>query len=628
MPIANINWNGQLYRIDFDRKLTDNEVFDYMQKNYPKQEEKKEVVEETPQEEKIDVKTYAKEYLKPKAEKVLNVGKSIGQGATFGQGSHIAGLGQALGGSVYNLLHKENPFKDVAKDYTEGREEFKKEYKDFEDKNKGLALAGELVGGLGTGLGSGALKGIALAKKPLLSAIGSGAGIGALYGASNTEGKGFDLKQAGIGAGLGAGLGVAGLGGVKAGQKVIGKLGTLGKLYGKGVDNTAKAINPVKELVDEEGKALKGTVSNYIREGQNKTARQFANSKYIQDEALKGDVGIRFEEYGNDAVKELGNVKNIIKQAENNAYKEAGITNDTIIDLSKQDTLRDINTALKEFNDEVSAFANSTKADLSYGMNLYKDFGNLIKDGKDLTFGNLKRITNKLYNDKQKFFKDATKGSGSEEYKLASKLYNIFKELKYKDSKLSKATSKYAELEKAVENLQDKTGINFDKEKNFAAKIFQLARDRADGGVAEKALEDFTRTVEKYADTKGLSGLADKINMAQFAYDVRPTQIDSKFAKDVARGVTGSKTMTGILSELGKKVAFGRNLDAQEFYRILAQRIKSGKIKPEDITAKFTRVKVPFMSDIEANRMIQRNRLLGTQNAGVFGKILQQFYNK
>ena len=121
MPTANINWNGQLYRINFDRKLTDNEVFDYMQKNYPKQE-KKEVVEETPQEEKVDVKTYAKEYLKPKAEKVLNVGRSIGQGATFGQGSHIAGLGQALGGSVYNLLHKENPFKDVEKDYTEGRD--------------------------------------------------------------------------------------------------------------------------------------------------------------------------------------------------------------------------------------------------------------------------------------------------------------------------------------------------------------------------------------------------------------------------------------------------------------------------------------------------------------------------
>ena len=187
-------------------------------------------------------------------------------------------------------------------------------------------------------------------------------------------------------------------------------------------------------MVDEEGKALKGTVSNYIREGQNKTARQFANSKYIQDEALKGDVGIRFEEYGNDAVKELGNVKNIIKQAENNAYKEAGITNDTIIDLSKSDTLRDVNTALKEFYDEVSAFANSTKADLNYGQNLYKDLQNLVKDGKDLTFGNLKRITNKLYNDKQKFFKDATKGSGSEEYKLASKLYNIFKDLKYNES--------------------------------------------------------------------------------------------------------------------------------------------------------------------------------------------------
>ena len=35
MPIANINWNGQTYRINFDRKLTDTEVFDYMQKNFP-----------------------------------------------------------------------------------------------------------------------------------------------------------------------------------------------------------------------------------------------------------------------------------------------------------------------------------------------------------------------------------------------------------------------------------------------------------------------------------------------------------------------------------------------------------------------------------------------------------------
>ena len=313
MPIANITWNGQTYRIDFDRKLTDNEVFDYMQKNFPKQETKQEIVEETPKE-KIDVKTFAKEYLKPKAEKVLNVGRSIGQGATFGQGSHLAGLGQAIGGTVYNALHKQNPFKDVEKDYTEGREEFKKEYKDFENKNKALALGGEIVGGLGTGLGSGALKGI-LASKPLLKGALAGAGYGGAYGLSNTEGKGIDVKSGLVGAGLGGALGGVIPLGSKAIKPAINKIssgvGTLGKLYNKGFDNSVKALNPVKEVIDEEGKKLTGTVSSYARPAgtQNRTARLFAENPKIREEALKGDVGLRFEEYGNNAVKSMSKIK-------------------------------------------------------------------------------------------------------------------------------------------------------------------------------------------------------------------------------------------------------------------------------------------------------------------------------
>jgi hypothetical protein len=627
MPTANINWNGQLYRIDFDRKMTDNEVFEYMQKNYPKQEEKKEVVEETPQE-KVDVKTYAREYLKPKAEKLLNVGKSIGQGATFGQGSHLAGLGQATGGAIYNLLHKEKPFKDVAKDYTEGREEFKKEYKDFEDKNKGLALAGEMIGGLGTGLGSGALKGIALARKPLLKAIGSGAGIGALYGASNTEGKGIDLKNASIGAGLGAGLGVAGLGGIKAGQKVAGKLGTLGRLYGKGVDNTAKAINPVKELVDEEGKALQGTVSNYVRPAgtQNRTARIFADNKYIQNEALKGDVGLRFEEYGNDAVKSMSKIKEIAKQAENNAYKEAGITDDYLIDLSKSNVVKDLENIAKNYNDEIALFANSTKANTNLGNDLLTDLKIATAvNGNKISFGNLKRITKKLYNDKQKAYKDF--GGGSSEYKLLNDYYKTFADLKYKDSKLAKANSKYAELEKAIENLEETTGINLEKPKQFAAKIFSGARDRADGGIQEQALEDFTRVVDKFADTRELKNISDKIKMAQFAYDLRPTSVDSKFARDVSQGIGRGDTLVGLGKTILKKAAFGSDINPQEFYQILARRIKSGKIKPEDLTKQFNRVKVAGLDDITANRLFLQNKLLGNR-AGMIGKIIEQFYNK
>lgn len=629
MPIANINWNGQTYRIDFDRKLTDNEVFDYMQKNYPTQETKQEAVEEKPQE-KIDVETYAKEYLKPKAEKLLNVGKSIGQGATFGQGSHLAGLGQALGGSIYNILHKENPFKDVSKDYTEGREEFKKEYKDFADKNKALAIGGEILGGLGTGLGSGTIKGI-MASKPLLKGALAGAGYGGAYGASNTEGKAIDLKNAGIGAGIGAGAGaLLPLGAEKILKPTISKVssgvGTLGKLYGKGFDKSAKVMDPVKEVIDEEGKALQGTVSSYARPAgtQNRTARIFAENPYIRNEALKGDVGLRFEEYGNDAVKSMSKIKEVAKKAENNAYKAEGITDDYVIDLSKSDILKDLLNATKNYNDEIALFANSTKANTKLGNDLLSDLKiAILANGNKISFGNLKRITKKLYNDKQKAYKDF--GGGSAEYKLLSDYYKTFADLKYKDTKLAKANAKFADLEKAIENLEEATGINLDKPKQFASKIFSGARDRADGGIQEKALEDFTKVMDKYADTQELKAINDKIKMAQFAYDLRPTSIDSKFARDVAQGVTGSKTMTGLLSELGKKAIFGRDIKPQEFYQILARRINEGKIKPSDLTKQFNRIKVAGLDDVSSNRLYLQNKLLGNR-AGMIGKIIEQFY--
>ena len=624
MPIANVNWNGKTYRINFDKKLSDSEVFDYMQKNYP---EKQTETIETKQEisEPKNTKDFINEDLKPKAETAYNFLRSIGQGATLGQGSHLAGAGQAIGGAAYNILHGENPFKNVKNDYIEGREQFKKEYKDYEDKNKGLAVAGELLGGLGTGLGSGALKGIALAKKPLLNAITSGAGIGALYGASNTEGKGIDLQNAGIGAGLGAGLGVAGLGAAKVAKPLIDRFGTLTRLYGKGVDKTAKAIKPVQELVDDEGNILQGEIASYARPAgtQKRTARLFTENPYIQKEVLNHNVGLNFEEYGNRAVKDLSKIKDVVKKAENNAYKEAGITDDYIIDLSKSNILGDLIKAQKNYNDEIALFANSTKADTKLGNDLLNDLQiATIANGNKISFGNLKRITNKLYNDKQKAYKDF--GGGSAEYKLLRDFYNAMSNLKYQDPNLAKATAKFAELSKAIEDLENATGINLEKSKGFAAKIFSGARDRADGGVQEQALENFTKTMDKYADTKELKSISDNIKMAQFAYDIRPTSIDSKFARDVAAGVGKGDTMIGLAKTILKKAAIGKELNPQEFYQILAQRIKQGKVDPKILTSKFNRISVKGLDDITANRLYLQNKLFGNRT-GVLGRIIKEF---
>lgn len=627
MPTANVNWNGQTYRINFDRKLTDTELYNYMQQNYPKQTtQQTETETETPKQLKT-TKEFANETLKPVAEKGYNFLRSVGQGATLGQGSHLAGLGRAIGSTAYNVLNGEKALENFADEYKKGREEFKKEYKDFSDQNKALSIGGELVGGLGTGLGSGALKALSLAKNPLVKSALSGGGIGALYGASNTEGKGIDLKNAALGAGLGAGAGaVLPLVATKVLQG-YNKLGTLGKLYSKGFDKTSKAINPVKEVLDDEGKVLQGKVSAYVRPSgtQNKTARLFAENEYIRKEAAKGDVGLRFEEYGNEAVKDLSNLKNIVKQAESNAYKQAGITDDYIIDLSKSNILDDLINASKNYNDEIALFAKSTKADTNLGNDLLTDLQiATVANGNKISFGNLKRITNKLYNDKQKAYKDF--GGGSAEYKLLSDYYKIFSNLKYQDKNLAEATAKFAKLEQAIDKFEQTTGINLEKSKNFAAKIFQGARDRADGGVQEQALEEFTKVMDEFADTKALKDISNKMKMAQFAYDLRPTNIDSKFARDVAQKATKGDTLIGFGKDIFNRVAFGKEYSPQEFYQILAQRIKQGKIKPADITNSFNRIKVPLLNDIEANRLYLQNKLLGTSKAGMIGKIIEQFY--
>jgi hypothetical protein len=563
-----------------------------------------------------------------KSKKIYGTRQALLQGASFGQAPHIWGGAKALGGATYNLLNKQNPLKDIKKDYVEGREDFKKEYNEFADKNKALAIGGELVGGLGTGLGSGALKALSLAKNPLVKSALSGGGIGALYGASNTEGKGIDLKNATLGAGLGAGAGVVlPLVATKVLQPAYNKLGTLGKLYSKGFDNTSKAINPVKEVLDDEGKVLQGKVSAYVRPSgtQNKTARLFAENEYIRKEAAKGDVGLRFEEYGNDAVKDLSNLKNIVKQAESNAYKQAGITDDYIIDLSKSNVLDDLINASKNYNDEIALFAKSTKADTNLGNDLLTDLQiATVANGNKISFGNLKRITNKLYNDKQKAYKDF--GGGSAEYKLLSDYYKIFSNLKYQDKNLAEATAKFAKLEQAIDKFEQTTGINLEKSKNFAAKIFQGARDRADGGVQEQALEEFTKVMDEFADTKALKDISNKMKMAQFAYDLRPTNIDSKFARDVAQKATKGDTFMGLGKDILKRVALGKEYSPQEFYQILAKRINKGQIKPSDLTKQFNRIKVAGLDDITSNRLYLQNKLLGTSKAGMIGKIIEQFY--
>ena len=195
-----------------------------------------------------------------KEDKVYGTRQALLQGATFGQAPHIWGGSQALGGAIYNILNKQNPFKDVAKDYTEGREEFKKEYKDFENKNKALAFGGDLVGGLATGgLGAKAITKVPrlaailnsskLLQSPITKAALVGGAFGGGYGASNTVGKGFDLGGSLLGAGTGAALG-GGLG------KLSSVVGNKAKQLLGGRARALLENKPIQELGNQEQRII------------------------------------------------------------------------------------------------------------------------------------------------------------------------------------------------------------------------------------------------------------------------------------------------------------------------------------------------------------------------------------
>lgn len=681
MPIANIKWNGQNYRINFDKKLTDTEVFDYMQKNYPINPTKTDPQQgETAQieqpKQKLTVKEFYNEQLSPLInnlkEKTLGVSRGLTQGASFGQAPHLSGVTNEIANLPKKLYSAKTIndiiklYKDTGKDYVKGREQFKTEYNDFADKNKGLAIASELLGGLLTG--GGALKGATLTAKPIINAGISGAGIGALYGGSNTEGKGFDLKNAGIGAGLGVGAGALlplGIAGFKG-------LGTLAKLYNKGVDEVAKKAVPFQKITTETDNVLnaikqaentatpimnqaeeqtikttvtpfkngkqtvEGEVISYIKNNgmQNKVVKLVRDNEAVRDEIVKrqGDFGMLHGKYGNEAIEAIQNIAPKIKEAENQAYKQAfekiGIKNgDEYFVRANNQTIDDISNAINKYNQEI-ADTELSKV-LGYDTSLGETYKNIMDrkllNNGGITFGELKGLTKKLNYHMKQIAKNEAKGKGSPEYQLLKDMSEALSNMKHQDKVLGYPTQKFAKLQKAMEDLEEQGGFKLDdkRAKQNAAKIFQNIRDSA-GDTQETALDNFVDAISEFKDTSGLSAVKDKIQIAQASYGARDTIRDSKLSADIMKYSQNPKNLTNYFTN---KLWNGQNLNNDEFLLMVANGLKSGKIKPKDLMT-FARVKAPGMSDYDANRTYLLNKLFGLKAGGLKGIVFNTLGGK
>ena len=683
MPIANIKWGGQNYRINFDKKLTDTEVFDYMQKNYPlqpKQSGPQEETTPTQQPKKLTVKEFYNEQLSPLIdsfkEKALGVSRGLTQGASFGQAPHLSGVTNEIANLPKKLYSAKtindivNLYKDTGKDYVKGREQFKKEYSDFADKNKGLAMAGEILGGLATG--GGAIKGITLSKKPLLDLIAksgiSGGTLGALYGGSNTEGKGFDLESAGKGAKWGA---IAG-GAMPVGVSLVKGLGTLAKLYNKGVDEVAKKAVPFQKITTETDNVLnaikqaentatpimnqaeeqtikttvkpfkngkqtvEGDVISYIKNNgmPNKVVKLVRDNEAVRDEIVKrqGDFSMRHGTYGNEAIESIQNIAPKIKEAENNAYKQAfekiGIKNgDEYFVKTNQEVVDDINNAINQYKSRASdEYAKGiVEIDAELGDN-YRNLLNrdLINNG-GIKFGKLKAITRTINQLKKSVARNDKKGKDSAEYEFLNSISRAFSKLKQQDAILSVPNNKFSKLQQAMERLEEEGGFRLDDKgaKQNAAKIFRNIRDRA-GDTQETALDNFVDAISEFKDTAGLSAVKDKIQIAQASYGARDAVRDSKGVAEIVKASQNPKNLTNYFTT---KLWNGQNLNNDEFLLMVANGLKTGKIKPKDLMT-FARVKAPGMDDYNANRTYLLNKLFGIKAGGLKGIVFNALGGK
>ena len=603
-----------------------------------------------PQQKKVEetVPKSFEDIIKSTGEQTLGVSRGLTQGASFGQAPHLAGITNELANlpkkykSISSINDIKKLYQNIGKDYVKGREQFKTEYEDWADKNKGLAIGSELVGGLATAGGTGLLKGLSFAKKPIINTLTKGglegATLGSLYNASNTEGKGVDLGKAGIGALLGLGAGAL----MPLGVEGASKIGTLARLYNKTVDSAANKLapaqfikNPIKQATTVAEEKLPATqkldilknprniednfvhsrVQDYLPE-QNFVIDYMKKDENVLKELASGkDVGRRFNEYGEQAVNKLKDIKPAIKKAENEAYTKAGITDDYMVD--GRQFFDDIDSAINRFKQNPGTYA----ADENIGDKFMENvLDELTKNDGKISFGKLKRFTSDVNKKKIQVGKDLAKGKGSSEYQLWSDFSQAISKVKNADSKLKGPNQMYSEISNAIEEFQANTGLNLDKPKGFAKNVFASARDRADGGVYEQALEDLMSVLNKYEGTKILGDLPSKIRMAKVSYVLRSSVKDSKLSRDVKGVMTPQRFAKRKFAE----ALVGKPISSEEYYRILADRMLKGEITPKDLEGTFRRVRFAGMSDDEANEMFVKYMLLGKRAGGPIPSIFSE----
>ncbi len=545
---------------------------------------------------KFDIST-AKTVEDTVGEKIQGTGRAIGNVATFGQASHLAGLGQGLGGAVYNLLHGENPFKDVESDYIEGREKYKQDQKKFKELNPTLNTLGEVTGAVATLPMGGAvgkipaiaklLKGAGAVKKGTLAGASWGASEGFGQGLSNTEGKGADIEKAltnatvgGVAGGLVGGALPLTFGGVKGGIKALANI-------------------PNKMKAGFKGDTIQYAVPNGV---QTKTFRKLAENPVVQKEALRGDIGMRAEEFQNKATEKT--LKFVPELFEKVSKDYNDLPKDLFISFDKMNTGSKLLKAIDNFGFDTKFMPN--KAEEVKAKSLVQ---NILRSGKTvnneygITRENLQRAMNTTWENSQKAFNNGDNAVG----KLYSDLYKVLREARATNQQVEKVSAKYHDIKEAKELLGKALGIKLEKGANIrqlATKLIQQSKNRS-GNQFDDTLINVGEKLSKYADLPNVKELKNAIDLAQVSYDFRPPS-ESKLLNRIP--TSQNSIFKSLFVDIPKKVLF--ETSPQEKAKLLAKNLREGKITADDVLGQFDIINAGKFST-GLNRFLQNQKVYG-----------------
>lgn len=546
---------------------------------------------------------------------IEGTGRAVGNVATFGQGSHIAGIGEGVGSMLYdvvnpvresidNLVRFKNPLNSLKKakeifsndyttEYKKGREEFKKDQKKFEELHPVLNTIGETTGALATiptGSAVGRipmiakyLKGAGAVKKGALAGAGWGAAEGFGHGLSNTEGEGADIDKA---------LKNAAIGGVAGGT--IGTALPLAFMGLKGgINAIAKIPNKIK--TGYKGDTIQYTVPNGV---QTKAYRKLAENPVIQKEALRGDIGMRSQEFQDKAAeKTIGFVPEMFEKV---AKDYEALPKDIFISFDKMNTGSKLLKTIDNFRFETKFMPNKTVE--KEAKRLVQDVlkaGKTVNDEYGITRENLQRAMNTAWEKSQKAFNGGDNAIG----KLYSDIYNVLREARATNEAVEKASAKYHDIQQVKERLERALQVKFKKGANHrqvATKLIQEGRNRA-GTQFDEALLFAKDTLNKYKDLPNVKELSDAIDLAQVSYDFRPPEADKLLNK-----VPSQK---GIMNKI-----FNMTFDfsPQEKAKLLAKNLKEGTITKEDVLGNFDVINAGKFST-GLNRFLQNQKVFGSK---------------